>query len=281
MVQDDIGSASPEPQATAQPVQAAQRVKTEIEFPYADLPAAVDLAQRIHTNAGSSCDDEEIAAWLDMSVHGGTFRSRRSSAGMFGLIEASGRRLTLTQLGLRINDDSDRAARVEAFLKPELFARMYEQWRGQALPPPAAIERQMGELGVPPKQKTRARQVFQKSAQFAGFIDASSGRFVRPSGGAPERHAPSPDRVDGGGGKAGGEGGGGGDEPPRHPLIEGLFQSLPPDGDPMTTEEAADWLQAAAYNLRFAYKFSGRIKVAIEDQGSSPIPIRNSGSDAA
>jgi hypothetical protein len=49
----------------------------------------------------------------------------------------------------------------------------------------------------------------------------------------------------------------------------------------MTLEGAADWLQAAAYNLRFAYKFQGRIKVTIEDQGSSPIPIRNSGGDAA
>jgi hypothetical protein len=63
--------------------------------------------------------------------------------------------------------------------------------------------------------------------------------------------------------------------------MEGLFQSLPPDGHPMTLEEAADWLQAAACNLRFAYKFQGRIKVTIEDQGSSPIPIRNSGSDAS
>jgi hypothetical protein len=78
-----------------------------------------------------------------------------------------------------------------------------------------------------------------------------------------------------------GEGGGGGDDPPRHPLIEGLFQSLPKDGDPMTTEEAIDSLQAAAYNLGFAYKFQGCIKVTIEDQGSSSVPVRNSGGDAA
>jgi hypothetical protein len=63
----------------------------------------------------------------------------------------------------------------------------------------------------------------------------------------------------------------------RHPLIEGLFQSLPPDGQPMAVDEAVDWLQAAAYNLRFAYKFQGRIKVSVEGQnGSGPIPIRGS-----
>jgi hypothetical protein len=51
--------------------------------------------------------------------------------------------------------------------------------------------------------------------------------------------------------------------------MEGLFQSLPPDGSPWTVEEAADWLQAAAYNLRFAYKFQGRIKVEIEGKRGS------------
>ena len=37
----------------------------------------------------------------------------------------------------------ERAARVQAFLTPELFAKMYEQNKGQVLPPAAAIERQM------------------------------------------------------------------------------------------------------------------------------------------
>jgi hypothetical protein len=41
-------------------------------------------------------------------------------------------------------------------------------------PPPPAIERQVEQLGVSPKQKERARQSFMKSAQYAGFIDAST-----------------------------------------------------------------------------------------------------------
>jgi hypothetical protein len=55
----------------------------------------------------------------------------------------------------------------------------------------------------------------------------------------------------------------------------GVVSSLPADGETMTTEEAADWLQAAAYNLQFAYKFQGRIKVTVEGQGE--IPIRGGG----
>ncbi len=274
MVQDDTGAASPEPQATTESAQATQRVQTEIEFPYADLPAAVDLAQRIHSHAGSSCEDEEIAAWLDMSVNGGTFRSRRSSARMFGLIEASGRRLTLTQLGLRINDDNDRAARVEAFLKPKLFARMYDQWRDQALPPRTEIERQIGELGVPPKQKTRARQVFQKSAQYAGFIDANSGRFVKPSGGSPER-PPVSEGSKGSDGKAGGDSGGqGGNDPPRHPFIEGLLRTLPdPDSEAeWPLDKRVKWLQTAANIFDLIYKGEGGIDVRSAMAQRSPRP---------
>jgi hypothetical protein len=34
--------------------------------------------------------------------------------------------------------------------------------------------------------------------------------------------------------------------------------------DPQTLDEAADWLHAAAYNLRFAYKLKGKITVDIK-----------------
>ena len=57
---------------------------------------------------------------------------------------------------------------------------MYDQYKGNALPPPPAIERQVEQLGVSPKQKERARQTFMKSAQYAGFIDSATGRFVKP-----------------------------------------------------------------------------------------------------
>jgi hypothetical protein len=53
------------------------------------------------------------------------------------------------------------------------------EYKGNALPPPPAIERQMEQLRVSPKQKERARQTFMKSAQYAGFIDSSTGRFVK------------------------------------------------------------------------------------------------------
>jgi len=101
---------------------------------------------------------------------------------MFGLIETGQGRVTLTQPGRDVleNSGNERAARISAFLNVELFRVMYDQYKGNALPPPPAIERQMEQLGFSAKQKERARQTFMKSAQYAGFIDASSGRFVKP-----------------------------------------------------------------------------------------------------
>ena len=116
MVTDDAASG----QAQQETVAKAGRIQSEIEFPYSDLETAVDLARALHSNAGSSCEDAELAAWLDQSINGGTYRARRSAARMFGLIEIAQGRLSLTPLGHRVVDTTEgRAARADAFLLPD------------------------------------------------------------------------------------------------------------------------------------------------------------------
>jgi hypothetical protein len=46
-----------------------------------------------------------------------------------------------------------------------------------------------------------------------------------------------------------------------HALIRGLVDSLPPAGSDWSNEDCANWLQAAAFNLRLIYKGIGTIKV--------------------
>jgi hypothetical protein len=82
---------------------------------------------------------------------------------------------------------------------------MYKQYEGHVLPPAAAIQRQMETLGVAPKQTERARQTFSKSAQYAGFIDEGTGRFVKPAVGSTMNETADPNRS----GKPGGGGGSG------------------------------------------------------------------------
>ena len=260
----DAPSAGPASETKTPPTQ--KRVYSEVPFPYIDMEPAVALAQAINEHAGNSCGDTELAAWLNQSAEGGTYKARRSAARMFGFIAINGGVLTLTALGREAIDKAkSRSARAEAFLKPELYRLLYEKFGGHALPPAAAVDRQIEQLGVSPKQKERARQAFQKSAVFAGFIDAATERFVRPgnaaSGASAEKDPPAEDGNRGGGGGGGGGGGHGGDGMPRHPLVLGLFQSLPADGTVWSLEDAAAWMEAAAVNLRLAYKFKGSIKV--------------------
>lgn len=228
-----------------------KRVVSEISFPYSDLQSAVELAQTIHDKAGSSCETDELAAWMGQSATGGTFRTRVGAARLFGLIETNQGRVALTQLGRDALDGSgsERAARVTAFLNADLFRVLYDQFKGNLLPPPPALERQIEGLGVSPKQKERARQTFMKSAQYANFIDPTSGRFVKP-GVAPRDEKPADEKP-----REERRNGDNGDEPPGlHPFIQGLLKELPKAGDVWPEGERKLWLDTAASIFKMIYK---------------------------
>lgn len=239
--------------AEAQAADERKRFRSEIQFPYSDLESAVELAQTINDRAGSSCEAEELAAWMGQTASGGTFRTRLGAAKMFGLIDTAQGRATLTPLGREMLANSSRAAsgRVTAFLNVELFKAMYDQFKGHALPPPPAIERQVVELGVSPKQKDRARQTFMKSAEYAGFIDAATGRFVKP--GIIQRDDPPSEKREEE--KRRDKGNGDGNEPPElHPFVQGLLKELPKAGEVWAEEKRKLWLDTAASIFKMIYK---------------------------
>ncbi|WP_431285050.1 hypothetical protein ACQW02_09750 [Humitalea sp. 24SJ18S-53] len=229
-----------------------KRVLSEIEFPYADLEAAGELASVLQQRAGGESEDAELAAWLNQSVNGGTYRSRRSAARMFGLIDLSQGRVTLTPLGRDLVDDvKSRAARAEAFLKPELHLAMYEKLRGTVLPPAAAIERMMGGLGVSPKQVERARQVFQKSATHASFIDPTNGRFIKPASTPGSINDPPSEKPEDKGGNGGS--GGGDDALQLDPLLMALLHKIPPKGSEWGAAKRVRWFRTFAMNVSQIY----------------------------
>lgn len=201
-----------------------KRDRTLIEFPYTDLSRAEELTGKLAQAGGKVwIEQTQLAVAMDMSVGGGTFRARLSAAKMFGFIETEGGKVRLSELGLHLLDEvHSRAARMEAFLRVPLYKAMYDSYNGFALPPAAAIERQMTAMGVPPKQAERARQAFATSAQVAGYI-ASNGRFSKPT------LAPVPVRDEGG---DGGSGGGAPSPPPPYD---------PPPPHPPVTEKALEY----------------------------------------
>ena len=254
MVQDDKTNVVESGEVTSDdwPEPSSQRSRSEIAFPYSDLESAVGLARALHLNAGSACDDAELAVWMNMSEAGGTYRARRGAARMFGLVDLAQGRLSLTTLGRRVTDEADRGALVDAFLKPALFAALYDQYRGQTLPPQPTIERHVERLGVPPKQIRRARQVFQTSAHYAGFVDPTSGRFRKPGIG-PSVSDPTINKAasnEGQGGGSGGDGGGGDIDP----IILGLLARLPKSGSVWPEAQRKLWLELLAGSFKLIYE---------------------------
>jgi DNA-binding protein H-NS len=175
--------------------------------------------------------------------------------------------VTLTDLGKRLNDpQQEKAAKADSFLKVELYNKIYEQFKNGILPPADALETEIVKMGVAPKQKGKARQVFQRSANSAGYFWSGPNRLVRPSikssAAAAPVAEPEPDtsekkkkREDEDGDR-------------RHPLIEGLLKELPHPQSEWTTEDRKKWLEMASTIFNVIYKDSddsrGSLKVVVE-----------------
>jgi hypothetical protein len=231
---------------------ASKRERSKIVFVYNDLEDAAKLAGTLQSRAATAaCEVKQLASWMNQSSEGGTFRSVLGAARTFGLIETQrGGSVALTMLGRDALDDNKRQnALAEAFLQVALHKKLYEQYEGYALPPPAAIERQIESLGVPKKQKERARQTFTKSAHYAGYIDPQTGRVIKP----PTAVAPPPSAEPPEKNKNSGGGGGDGDGLNLDALLMALLKKIPPSGDSWPKEQRVRWFRTFAMNVSQIY----------------------------
>jgi hypothetical protein len=247
---EGLMAADPAENAAAE-AEKPDRERSTIEFPYMDLDDAVQVAQAIQNSTGAStCKPDMLATRLELSMNSSGFRSRISTAKMFGLIEtdrsADGYRLTT--LGLHIVDPATRQrAMVEAFMTVPLYKRVYEAMRGRQIPPAAAFERELASMGVVAKQTDRARQTLERSAATAGFFEAGRDRLIMPH--VPGDPPPKPENQSGGGG--GSSGGGGRDD--LDVVIRALIQKLPADGK-FDINARVRWLRQIEMAFQDAYE---------------------------
>lgn len=263
------------------------REQSTIRFPYSDLMDAETVAVGIMSRGGVPCEPDQLAAALNLAPNGGAFRTKIATAKLFGLIESSVGLYQLSPLGIKIVDpDLRAAAKVKAFLTVPLYRRAYDEFRNRPLPPrPTALEHAFIEFGVAPKQKERARQAFDRSAQQAGFFDhGNRNRLVRPmiagifgDNGAnataenipqaePEyetensfdRQAIKTNNI-------------GNDQSELHPFIQGLLKTLPEPETNWAIEGRAKWLQAAANIFDLMYKGDGEIAIRASSSESEII----------
>jgi hypothetical protein len=241
--------------AAGKAVQSRQR--STIGFPYMDLKSAIEMADAIHRNVGNGeADDDQLAAWTGQSAKSSTFRVQYYAARMFGLLGGEVGHHKLTDLGRAVVDpDQAREAKARAFLAVPLYKAVFESYKGGVVPPAAALERDMVGLGVSQKQKDKARQVFERSADQAGFFEHGKNKLVSPgivAGGDQRRDTPPPPPDKNGGGN---DGNGGGKPPPDvDPIIQGLLARLPKTGEIWPEEERALWLDLLKGSFKLIYK---------------------------
>jgi hypothetical protein len=140
-----------------------------------------------------------------------------------------------------------------------LYKAVFDKYKGGVIPPAAAFERDLVAFGVSEKQKDRARQVFERAADQAGFFEHGKNRLVMPgvaSRGSDTPADESKDKGKGGGGNGAGSGGGGGDDlpPGTDPIIAGLLKRLPKAGDVWPRAQRKLWLQLLEGSFDLIYQ---------------------------
>jgi hypothetical protein len=254
----------PDIEADGQPVDAQAsdgpskvlRERSTIAFPYEDLKAVTEAVTIAHHDYGGTCGFDQLAARLNQSSTSGAFRLKVSAARIFGLATTANQAMHVTDLGSQIGDDrTSPAARVEAFMLAPLYGALYERFKGRTLPSDTGLEAVMRELGVTPKQATTARQVFQRSAEFAGFFAHGRDRLVPPAGAKMNATEPHPSQGVPNGAEQPSE------DPPlrdtaimRNRLILGLLESLPdPDEGDFPEDQRKLWMATLEMNLAWIY----------------------------
>jgi len=233
-----------------------KRERSAIAFPYMDLQDAIAVAKAIHDNVGlGTCEFPQLAAWLGQSAKSSGLRVQVSTARMFGLLAAGNSDYRVSDLGRRVIDPAQqRAAKVQAFLNVPLYAAVYEKYKGGVLPPANALEQDMVGLGVAQKQKDKARQAFERSAEQAGFFESGRDRLVKPGVRAFDaEQPPSGDEASAQTNTGAGNTGPGNQNLNLDPLIMALLHKIPTAQEGWPKEKRLRWFRTFAMNVSQIY----------------------------
>lgn len=236
------------------------RTKSTVKFAYFSVSDAVRVATVLMNQRGGSCEVTELAADLKQVATSGSFRLRISAARMYGFIETEKKNVSITPLGRRaISPQTAAAAMVDGFLNVELNSLIYDEYKSGTLPETQGLESRMQALGVTQNQVHKARQVFTKSAQQAGFFGAGRNRLVKPALGAStpeEKHdqdKPPPGTKTKQGSTLNTSKDGGGDLV-ADPILVGLLKRmLPKEGEEFPAARRRLLVSALVVNLEVIY----------------------------
>ena len=189
------------------------KARSETSYPYYGLAKAIEIVGAVRRAGGNEAPN--AAVMQEMNV--GKSADRQWAYGVpaamqFGLIERVGRggegRLKLTEMATRIalpaNTEEERAAKVAAVRKPELYARLLERFAGHPLPSKEGLKNILHrDYKIVESMAPIAADAFLESVRTADLIGSNStlaaiGGAVTPTDGS-AKQAPgdlAKDRVD-------------------------------------------------------------------------------------
>ena len=222
--------------------------RSTITFPYIPLQDVVEMTQMVERRGGN-CKIDDLAVDLNQQKTSGAFRGRTSAGRLFGAVEVVRQDVSLTELGMRMcSPDTEADALADAFLTVPLYRKLYDKYAGAKLPPNDEVEADIRRMGVVTGQTAKARQVFIRSAEAAGYFSSGHDRLSRPSAGsiaATPVGAPAPEKPRASRAEA--------VSMAENPLIRGLVAKLPAEDQPFTPKQRQRWLEAAKVNLDLIY----------------------------
>ena len=251
-------------------VREGSSARSGIASPYFDLAASIAVADAVYKTWGGSCSPDQLTTSLGYkSTSSGTYLTRVSAAGKhFGLIQLNGDRISITERAKKIISpvmpEDAVGAKVEAFLAVPLFAKVYEEFKGNSLPPEVGMKNLFQTTyAILPDRVPQAVRVFFNSAEQAGFFSATNGqriRLISPSKSLTlptakqadsqvREEIPVPTTVQHQSHKGGGSDGTGG----VHSAIIGLLRDLPPPGTDWPKKQKERFVKAFQATLDFVY----------------------------
>lgn len=162
--------------------------RSSVSYPYFDHDTSLEVARKIHSEAGGSCEADRLASMLSYkTTKSGTFQTRLSAAKQFGYVRADGPLLSVTERANQalhpvLPEDAIRA-KCEAFLSVELFSKVYDTFKNISLPAKTGLRNLFQQTyGLGEDRLEPAIRVMMDSAQQTGFIhNGDQSRLIKPS----------------------------------------------------------------------------------------------------
>lgn len=154
--------------------QATKERKRSRLYPRYDLENAVDFIKKVD-ELGGTISLEALAGNLGLDKNNSGLTGRISATKQFGFLAVEGKKLSLTDLALRmlrpVNDTDGHTALVEGFTKPELYTKLIQTYRGRKLPEQKFLGNILNhEYGIQENARLLAAGNFIRSAEYVGVI---------------------------------------------------------------------------------------------------------------